>query len=339
MKRQGSEEGSVRLVGGPTDYQGRVEVFHNGSWGTVCDDEFDRYDAQVVCRQLGHSGGKLTKFAASEYGQGVGPTWMDSVSCEGEEGRLVDCDFPGWEIEDCSHFEDVGIKCNPVEEGKLRLSGGVTLLQGRLEIFHDERWGTVCDDGWTQANSLVVCKQLGYSGGSVLEQPISRGTGPIWMDDVLCWGVEDRLSNCNFPGWNIEDCTHSEDILISCDPLEEGTIRLVNGQNDHQGRVEVVHDGRWGTVCDDGFDQNDAQVVCRQLGYSGGSAVGEAVFGRGKGPIWMDQVTCSGDEHRLAECEFSGWREEDCSHWEDVGVVCNPEEDEMNEVESNNTPL
>ncbi|XP_060075932.1 neurotrypsin-like [Ylistrum balloti] len=346
LKRLGTEEGSVRLRDGRTDYQGRLEIFHAGQWGTVCDDNFDRFDARVVCKQLGYRGGRVTKNAFDAYGGGEGPIWMDDVSCDQEERRLVDCNFPGWEIENCSHYEDVGIECNYVEEGKLRLTGGTTPLQGRLEIFHDERWGSVCDDGWTQTNSRVVCSELGFSGGSVLDQASDKGSGPIWMDDVSCRGVEDRLVNCNFPGWKIEDCSHFEDISISCDPLEEGSIRLVSGQSELEGRVEIVHDGRWGTVCDDDFEQIDAEVVCRQLGYSGGIVASEAAFGKGKGPIWMDQVTCTGSEYRLAECEHPGWREEDCSHWEDVGVICDidnnipeVEEDEFNEVESNNTPF
>ncbi|OWF37434.1 neurotrypsin-like [Mizuhopecten yessoensis] len=344
-KRGRNKEGKIRLVGGRTEYQGRLEVFHDGRWGTVCDDNFDRFSARVVCRQLGHSGGKVTEFASGMYGPGEGPTWMDNVSCEGGETRLVDCNFPGWEIEDCSHFEDVGIKCDRVEEGKLRLTGGATPLQGRLEIVHDERWGSVCDDGWTQVNSRVVCSQLGYSGGTVYEASDGSGTGPIWMDDVACRGDEDSLMDCNFPGWKLEDCSHFEDLMIACDPLEEGTVRLVSGQNEQEGRVEIVHNGKWGTICDDDFDENDAQVVCRQLGYSGGSVAREAAFGRGKGPIWMDQVTCSGNEQRLTECEYPGWRQEDCSHWEDVGVVCIPvltvpeEEEDRNEVESNNSPI
>ena len=104
---------------------------------------------------------------------------------------------------------------------------------------------------------------------------------------------------------------------------EEGDLRLVGGSSSNEGRVEVFHDGQWGTVCDDNWDQADADVVCRQLGL--GAALEFpccAAFGQGSGPIWMDGTNCSGNEERLVDCPFNGFGSHDCSHTEDAGVVC-----------------
>lgn len=99
------DEGALRIVG-DTAASGRLEVFHAGVWGTVCDDSFDEIDATVACRQLGFSSG--TSYTA---GGGVDPILMDDVACTGSELRLVDCSFPGWEVHNCSHGEDVGVEC------------------------------------------------------------------------------------------------------------------------------------------------------------------------------------------------------------------------------------
>ena len=99
---------------------------------------------------------------------------------------------------------------------------------------------------------------------------------------------------------------------------------------DNQGRVEVYHNGKWGSVCDDGWDIIDANVVCRQLGYVGAtSAPGQAFFGAGKGPTYYDNVTCTGREARLADCSHRGIGIHNCDHGEHAGVVCDTTQGEL----------
>ena len=106
----------------------------------------------------------------------------------------------------------------------------------------------------------------------------------------------------------------------------EGEVRLVGGSTDSEGRVEVYHNGVWGTVCDDGWNITDASVVCRQLGYTGAtSALSFAYFGEGSGPIHYDDVACNGNETRLADCSHRGIGSHNCVHYEDAGVVCSME--------------
>ena len=105
----------------------------------------------------------------------------------------------------------------------------------------------------------------------------------------------------------------------------EHLIRLLGGYSYGEGRVEVYYNDEWGTVCDDGWDNTDAGVVCRQLGFgSSGTAVGSAGFGQGSGSILLDRVSCNGNEISLTNCGNLGFNvTRFCSHSEDAGVRCN----------------
>ena len=100
-------------------------------------------------------------------------------------------------------------------------------------------------------------------------------------------------------------------------------VRLVNGNGNSSGRVEVYFNSEWGTVCDDGWDLNDATVVCKQLGFEGAvSATVEAHFGVGSGTIGLDNVNCIGNESSILDCSRNIWGSHNCQHKEDAGVEC-----------------
>ena len=111
-------------------------------------------------------------------------------------------------------------------------------------------------------------------------------------------------------------------IIINC---TFSGYRLVNGGSPSRGRVEVYFDGRWGTVCDDGFSTDEALVICRTCGYGMVTAVRpRAYFGEGDSgcPIWLDDVDCRNDESELSHCAHLKLGSHNCQHYEDVGVEC-----------------
>ena len=90
---------------------GRVEIYHNDQWGTVCDKSWDLRDAFVVCNEL-RQVKAIRETRNAKFGQGEGPVWLSKVGCSGKEKALKDCPHPGWgNVGSCGHGDDSGVKC------------------------------------------------------------------------------------------------------------------------------------------------------------------------------------------------------------------------------------
>jgi len=104
----------------------------------------------------------------------------------------------------------------------------------------------------------------------------------------------------------------------SSSPFPPFEVRLADG-TESSGRLEVRHEGVFGTVCDDSFDIIDGNVACRQLGFARAASIFDA---NGSGEIWMDNLNCVGTETSLDQCPFNGFGNHNCGHQEDVGLSC-----------------
>lgn len=181
--------------------EGRVEILHDGQWGTVCGDHWDKLGATVVCAQLGFVGNSYA-VSAAQFGPGDSsmPIWLDNIFCEGTEDYLSECRHSGWGVHNCHHYEDAGVICQESEfTVPVRLVNGTVSYEGRVEIYLDSHWGTICDIFWSMADASVVCRQLGYPGASdvLFGSYFGAGNLPIVIAYTNCYGYEPQLANCS----------------------------------------------------------------------------------------------------------------------------------------------
>ncbi|XP_043393615.1 scavenger receptor cysteine-rich type 1 protein M130-like isoform X2 [Chelonia mydas] len=101
---------------------------------------------------------------------------------------------------------------------ELRLADGGSPCAGRVEVKHQDQWGTVCDFDWDMEDAEVVCKQLGC--GAAVSAPgwahFGEGSGPTWLYEVDCGGDKSALWDCSHRGWGVTTCPHSVDTGVVC---------------------------------------------------------------------------------------------------------------------------
>ncbi|XP_072018294.1 scavenger receptor cysteine-rich domain-containing protein DMBT1-like [Amphiura filiformis] len=407
----GNVNGDVALVGGNNAWEGRVEVYYSSEWRTVCDYAWDVNDAEVVCRQLGYpttASAIAYQGSVHVYGQGSGVKVIYDVDCNGLGLTFMSCSF-SWYEDTYNICQDAGVKCDDADEcatgtnnctagatcintdgsficacqagdaeygitcTDVALIGGHNAWEGRVGVYYNSEWATVCDDDWDVNDAVVVCRQLGYpTTASAIaylgsDHVYGQGKGAILVDDVACDGSESTLISCIYGSyeWDARYITggYYEDAGVKCDDADECAVgehncpatatcintvgsfvcacqagddgyeitctdvALIGGNNAWEGRVEVYYNSQWGTVCDHGWDTNDAVVVCRQLGYpTTASAIAyegsEHAYGHGNGAILMHDVGCYGLENNLRSC-YPLWNTGiHCQHYEDAGVKC-----------------
>ncbi|XP_033725151.1 neurotrypsin-like [Pecten maximus] len=222
-------------MNGSNEWEGRVEVYHAGHWGAVWEPAnnlpWKTENVQVVCGQLGYSGGRAVYGSFFGNGEADAPVWLSDVDCNGDEERLSDCPNGGWGVQllftySVTNQRGIGVACKPTSNtteepyGDIRLVGGTDAYSGRVEIYGPSGYGTVCDYNTNSNIGRVICRQHGYSYSTYHRYSYFGGsTHTVWMMYVSCYGNEERLEYCSFRGWKYEPrCSNSREFGVTCSP-------------------------------------------------------------------------------------------------------------------------
>ena len=230
--------GDVRLVGGEHNYEGRLEIYLKGQWGTFCGSDstkFSRGAAEAACKQLGfldqNGYGSINQLGYPAADSGT-PIHIGSANCNYDFGvgqlHVLRCDINQELMSpDCSQDTAIGIKCLDVSlwipsqnyEGMVRTSNESKFTSsGELEIYLNKVWGNVCGSKFDQVAADSACRQMGYTNAVMYKTTTHASQNTIWLDGVSCDSSTscDCLNRCfHTPSFPVV-CTKNNYVYISC---------------------------------------------------------------------------------------------------------------------------
>nr|XP_030705149.1 T-cell differentiation antigen CD6 isoform X8 [Globicephala melas] len=316
----------VRLMNGSSRCNGTAEVWFRQSWEPACGALWDLRASEAVCRSLGCGRAEPleqpvpptpalpTGAAAGNASWAPNTTWAlaPTVQCSGPEWQLCKV------VEHACSSDERPVQVTCAENLDLKLVGGGSPCEGRVEMLEHGQWGSVCDDTWDLDDAHVVCRQLscGWAVQALPGLHFAPGQGRIHRDQVNCSGSETYLWDClGLPGNGY--CGHKEDAGVVCS--EHQSWRLTGGADPCEGQVEVYFRGVWNTVCDSTWYEPEANVLCRDLGCGTLARVPKGLPHSLSGKMYY---SCEGGEPTLSECFWRFNNSNLCRQSQAARVLC-----------------
>uniref|UniRef100_S4RAQ0 SRCR domain-containing protein n=1 Tax=Petromyzon marinus TaxID=7757 RepID=S4RAQ0_PETMA len=333
--------GTIQLVDRDVMCQGKVEIYNNGSASTLCRDSWDEIQSEIVCQQLNcGSSAQFAYYGNEQYYFGIGRGTSQNARCGGTEQALTDCTLSPENSFTCTNKGPAGVVCteagfttlciphcnysigspskvtargacspNSSAAAGLRLVGGANRCEGRMEVYKNGVWGELCSSTVNRDIADGICHLLGCGWSLAYGSNVSTfglGQGTIFPDNLS--SITGNIFSSLQYGTN--NCSYDQTAAIIC---EDGRVRLVDRELECQGRVEVFHNGSWGTLCGSSWD------VCGEL-QCGSLASAITHHGLLQRPTW--NAYCSGMEQSLADCNLMPGNKYQCAHSGYAGVVC-----------------
>jgi hypothetical protein len=259
---------------GKISNEGRLEIRINGKWGTICNKNNNSLSAKRICKDLGYNDGKwlgrnfergfCKNFRGKNHcGSDNLKTFYNSINCDESHNSFNNCTKKDSNINECPHELDVIISCtsSTYDGADMTPNGTVKLVKtikstdiivGRLEVFNNGSYNTICKNGFTTESAKVACRQMGYKGGDIIEpdpeKHLTKGSNdnsPFTATNVVCSGNELNIFECSL---NLSDihCTHDSDVILKCegnngDPT--GVSQLPNNKKESNpalGKLNII---------------------------------------------------------------------------------------------------
>ncbi|RDD36070.1 Scavenger receptor cysteine-rich domain superfamily protein [Trichoplax sp. H2] len=289
-----NHEGDIRLTGGRNNSEGNVEIYHNGTWGAICDKYFDEEDAIVFCRQLGFAT-LVDIYCCSTFDRYQNATnqktiyWVDNLDCTGYETHINQCLFTQWQNDKCSgdHFKDLDFNC------KIALDLFVRVLDDPCLLLSSCQHGQCKMDD--QNAAYCECYK-GYTG-EACDIVDSCFSSPCPLN-ATCVNYKKNGYSCMCPqGYYGKYCHQGI--------VKDSDIRLINKTSPSEGVLQIYKSGRWTEICVRSFNYAEANVACYQLGYLGAVSGHCCQFSvsRTDSKICTNSFRCHGTEKSIANCQ------------------------------------
>ncbi|XP_053383098.1 deleted in malignant brain tumors 1 protein-like isoform X2 [Mercenaria mercenaria] len=260
----------TRLIDGSGPYDGRIELYVGGRWGTIDRRSVHKFEAQTICRT--HGASLAMYFDTAIYGEGTGPVLIRYINCNEEKDTINSCSLKAPSRSSSSHRYDLSIACTPC--------GLPDIYNGHPVAFNGTELTVTCHTGFYPTQIKMKCLN-----------------NDSWAEEQRC-------------------------TPFNAFPLKISDIQLKNGERPSKGRVEILVNGTWGTICDTNFEIADANVVCKMLGleYRSYYTWVSDDSGRRGGPIYVNKLNCIGTESHINHCSYE--ISNHCTHFDDVAVEC-----------------
>ncbi|XP_041453758.1 lysyl oxidase homolog 2-like [Lytechinus variegatus] len=246
----------VRLIGGYYPSEGKVEVFHRGTWKPICNDQWGITEAQVVCRELGLGTVKSLDVGITDI-EGKGGSCLTDIHCRGNESSIFDCLGSTLGEDMCNSSRLAEVRCSvgvrlvggeSHHEGQvqvfyqsrwiptcgnrwnsfnihvicrnaaLSLVGGGNMFEGKILYYHYEQWRSVCSEKWNMPNADIFCRSLGYGNAQsiIVSNTENKTHDDVTLDNVYCTGTEDSFFDCPGVGDGSLECNRTGDPRVVC---------------------------------------------------------------------------------------------------------------------------